>query len=77
MTAYENESEIQSEAENAAIQHFQSGRDKYETLAEEIIEMIAHPKHGLPKEQHIGSFIRGIALNNFYYGYLAGKRSAL
>jgi|JI10StandDraft_1071094.scaffolds.fasta_scaffold02886_29 hypothetical protein len=73
MSENDFESNLKAEAENAASYHFRDGRDQYEKFAEEVIEMIFHPKHGLTPEQFLGPFLRGIALNNFYYGYLAAK----
>ncbi len=73
MSETDFESKLKAEAENAAAYHFRNGRDKYETFAEEVVQMISRSKHGLTPEQFLGPFLRGIAFNNFYYGYLAAK----
>lgn len=65
--------EIQKEAEAAARHHFRDGRDKYEKMAVDIIAAWNNPPSFLTPEQSLGDFLRGVAKNNFYYGYIAAK----
>ena len=65
--------DIRLEAERNAAEHFRDGRDEYEKLAAEVIEGLKNPKYGMTPEQWVGPFLRGIAKNNYYYGYAEAK----
>jgi len=68
--------EEQAAAEQAAILHFRDGRDKYEKIVPDLIDAYNKPLPGLSSEESLGAFVRGIAKNNFYYGYIYGLRNA-
>lgn len=66
--------EEQDAAEKAALYHFRDGRDKYELLVQDVLKAFNNP-NGISPEQSLGAFLKGIAKNNFYYGYIFGLRS--
>lgn len=67
--------EQQAAAEKASIYHFRDGRDKYERLVPDLINAYNKPLPGLSPEESLGALVRGIAKNNFYYGYVFGLKS--